>query len=124
MRLYEDILGFRLYKIKSEGKDSFSYQVFGIPENGVIRSVYLYSPTQTRSLTLTEVRNVHIPEAPAMSTSVMVIRVDDLNYIRSEVESIGLKCGESKIGESSGLKFQQQILKDFDSHVLLLFQLI
>jgi len=124
LTIYRDILGFTVHKMSNSSKNSFSYPVFNIPKEANLKSCTLDSPDQIRTLALTEVTGIRLPELssrPHMTAS--VIRVSDLPSVIKKIENLGLTISESKMATGSdGGIFLEQAFVDYDGHLIVLYE--
>lgn len=122
LSLYRDILGFSVFSLKESGEDSYSYPVFKIPKEAKIKFATLSSPTQVRTMALTEVTGVELPKPQAPLMSAAVIRVDDLSGVIEKVKALGLETTKAKIAGGNEFEFVEQAFIDFDGHLIVLYQ--
>ncbi len=124
LKIYRDILGFTINYVQPSEKDSFSYPVFNIPNEADLNFATLDSPTQERTLGLTEIKGVPLPKQEGIHMSASVIKVDDLTNVISKIETLGLKTTAIKTDENEYASFIEQAFVDFDGHLIVLYQLI
>lgn len=124
LKIYRDILGFTVNYIQPSDKDSFSYPVFNIPNEADLNFATLDSPTQERTLALTEIKGVALPKLSGIHMNASVIKVDDLKGVISKVKELGLKTTDIKTDENEYATFIEQAFVDFDGHLIVLYQLI
>lgn len=124
LEIYRDILGFEVFQISESSEDSYSYPVFKIPKEAKIRFATLSSPTQVRTLALTEVTGVELPKPSAPLMTAGVIKVDDLPAVMEKIEALGLEITEPKVDEGTDFTFREQAFIDFDGHLMVLYQIL
>lgn len=123
LKIYRDILGFSINSIQDSAEDSYSYPVFKIPKEASIRFATLDSPTQERTIGLTEVKGIELPkpEGPIMSAS--VIKVDHLHEVMDQVTALGLETTEEETDSNDHFTFIEQSFIDFDGHLVVLYEI-
>ena len=122
--LYRDVLGFTVDGISESSPDSYSYPVFRLPPTARLRFATLNSPSQQRTLGLTEVRGTELPgpgQGPISSAA--VIRVDDLAATVHRAAALGLTTTEPRTVANANARFTEQALVDFDGHLIVLYEL-
>ena len=124
LEIYRDILGFEVFQISESSEDSYSYPVFKIPKEAKIRFATLSSPTQVRTLALTEVTGIELPKPSAPLMTAGVIKVDDLPAVMAKIEALGLEITEPKVDEGTDFTFREQAFIDFDGHLMVLYQIL
>ncbi len=124
LKVYRDILGFEVFQIKDSDKDSFSYPVFKIPVEADIRFATLSSPSQVRTLGLTEVKGIRLPRLSSPIMSSLVIKVDNLEEKIAKIQSLGLETTGLKEDQGNDFSFLEQAFIDFDGHLTVLYQII
>lgn len=123
LTVYRDILGFSVFgTIEESSEDSYSYPVFKIPKEAKIRFVALNSPSQERTLALTEVSGIELPKPQTPLMSGVVIRVDDLATTIKQVQNLKLETTEIKVVESPRINYKEQAFLDFDGHLIVLYE--
>ena len=91
LKVYRDILGFTVNHMKDSDSDSYSYPVFVFPKEAKLRFATLDTPTQERTLAITEVRGVTLPKLPIPHTSAVVINCINMDEVIAKVKAMGLK---------------------------------
>ncbi|MEM8527046.1 MAG: VOC family protein [Bacteroidota bacterium] len=124
LTVYRDILGFTVNYIKDSAADSYSYPVFKIPKEAKIRFGALDSPTQERTIGLTEVKGYELPKSSAPMMSASVIKVEDLEAVMKKIEALGLETTEPEMDSNEYADFKEQAFIDFDGHLVVLYELM
>ena len=124
LRIYGDILGFTTNYIKDSADDSYSYPVFNIPKGAKIRFGAFDSPTQERTLGLTEVKGCPLPKYKGIRMHASVIQVDDLPAKMEKIKALGLETTEPFIDSNEYARFIEQSFVDFDGHLVVLYELL
>lgn len=123
LTIYQDILGFTTNYIKDSANDSYSYPVFNIPKGAKIRFGAFDSPTQERTLGLTEVKGCPLPKNDGIRMHASVIQVDDLATKMKKIKKLGLETTEPFIDSNEYARFIEQSFIDFDGHLVVLYEL-
>lgn len=125
LTIYRDILGFSVDRISDPNNESYSYPVFEIPEEATLRFATLSTPTQSRTLAMTEITGIALqkPKPPHMATN--VIRVSDMENVMRKIEALGLKTvREERATTPEGITFIERAFVDFDGHLVVLYELL
>ena len=121
-RVYRDILGFKLDFTLGHRPTSYSFTVFQIPREATTGFAALSSKDQPRSLALTEIKGVELPEPNLPSSHALVLEVDDIDGV---VEAAGveglhvfpeetLRTHDGRVGREIGML-------DHDGHLIVLY---
>ncbi|MCC5868804.1 MAG: VOC family protein [Gammaproteobacteria bacterium] len=124
LEIYRDILGFSIDYQKVSEKTSYSYTVFGIPAHAKLRFCTLSAPGQLRTLALTEVTGVELPEAPSTPRlSAMVLKVDAMDAVLEAFRARGdmLLHPEQVLHTQDGRVGREIGVVDPDGHLLVLY---
>ena len=124
LKIYRDVLGFKVHKIFDSESDSYSYPVFKIPKEAKIRFCTLDSSDQIRTIALTEVKGIELPKSQSPIMTASVIRVSNLTEVMLKIASLGLEYTEQKIDEGSDSLFKEQSFIDFDGHLIVLYEIL
>lgn len=126
LTIYRDILGFTLDGVSESTAESYSYPVFRIDPKASIRFATLSAgPEQIRTLALTEVTGIELPEPGRPYMTATVIRVDDLEGVFGKLEELGLETVPGTVAERPGeFKFAERAFVDFDGHLVVLYQML
>ncbi len=123
LKVYGDILGFKTNYIKDSADDSYSYPVFKIPKNAKIRFGAFDSPTQERTLGLTEVKGCELPKPSGVIMSASVIKVENLSTVIGKIKALGLETTELTTDSNDHFSFSEQAFIDFDGHLIVLYEI-
>lgn len=123
LKVYKDILGYSFSgEISELDSDSYAYGMFKIPKEGKIRFIALNSPSQQRTLALTEVTGVEVSKSNnSMASSCMVMRVDDFEAVMQKIKALELETTELQVIESEKSIVKEQAFYDFDGHLVDLY---
>jgi len=125
LTIYRDVLGFEASEIIQAGENSFSYPVFNVPKEGIMRYVFLHEPDEARVLRLTEVTGINLPRLPNrpyMNTT--VIAIEGLEEKFATLKSMGLELTPMKRAEGEDFFFIEQGFTDFDGHLIFCYQIL
>ena len=123
LSIYRDILGFTINSISESDADSYSYPVFKIPKEAKISFATLDSPSQERTLALTEVKGVELPNPNGVIMYASVIKVDDLKESILKIQALGLETTEATTDSNDQFTFLEQAFIDFDGHLIVLYEI-
>ena len=90
LSIYRDILGFTVDYQKDSKEDSYSYPVFKFPKEAKMRFATLNTPSQERTLALTEVKGIDLPRMPLPHMAAAVINCPSFDEVMEKVEAAGL----------------------------------
>ena len=121
-RVYRDILGFRVDFILGDRPQAYSCTVFQIPREAKTRFAALNSKGQDRSLALTEVKGIDLPEPGLPSSHALVLDVDDFDGVLKGGENEGLKVfPEETLHTHDGRVGREIGMLDHDGHLIVLY---
>ena len=123
LRLYRDILGFRLEFTKDSQPDGYDYVVFEIPaEARTCFAVLSANADQPRSLALTEVRGVSLPPVPLPHRHALVLDVADFDGVLAAVRAEGLHLyPEEHLVTQDGREGREIGFVDHDGHLVVIY---
>ncbi|WP_446830682.1 VOC family protein [Candidatus Foliamicus sp.] len=124
LRLYRDILGFRVDFILGERGETYAYTVFQIPSQARTKFAALSSRGQERSLALTEVSGIELPEATLPSSHALVLEVDDFDDAVERSRAEGLHIfPEETLHTHDGRVGREIGMLDHDGHLVVLYRI-
>jgi len=124
LRIYRDILGFKVFAVSESGPDSYSYPVFHFPANAKLRMATLNTNTGVRILALTEMTGAPLPPKSVPHRVALVIEVMDIDQIIQRVREEGLPVVPPKSSKTpEGTTFIEQAFEDHDGHLIVLYEL-
>ena len=126
LRFYRDILGFRIDFQKDSESDSYSYPVFEIPPEAKLRFCVLSaSAQQPRSLALTEIRGVRLPEPSLPRRNALVLNVDDIDGVLDKSRAEGLRVyREERLQTNDGRIGREIGIVDHDGHLVVIYKIL
>jgi catechol 2,3-dioxygenase-like lactoylglutathione lyase family enzyme len=124
LRVYRDILGFKVFANEASGPDSYSYPVFQFPKGAKLRMATLSTDTAVRILALTELTGVPLPPKSVPHREAIVVEVKGIEQIIERVKGEGLTIVPPKSSTTpEGLTFIEQAFEDFDGHLVVLYEM-
>ncbi|MDX2142572.1 MAG: VOC family protein [Rhodospirillaceae bacterium] len=126
LKVYRDILGFTLEHLKDSASDSYSYPVFEFPKHAKLRFATLNSPTQERTLALTEITGITLPRPPLPHMSAVVVNCVNFDEVVNKVKAMGLKVVPEQAlpGPDGKPKGRETAFVDPDGHLIVLYKLL
>jgi catechol 2,3-dioxygenase-like lactoylglutathione lyase family enzyme len=124
LRVYRDILGFKVFSIDASGPESYSYPVFKFPKGATLRMATLNSESGVRILALTELKGAPLPPKPVPHRDAIVIEVRGIEQIIERVRAEGLAVVPAKPSKTpEGRTFIEQAFEDHDGHLVVLYEM-
>jgi catechol 2,3-dioxygenase-like lactoylglutathione lyase family enzyme len=124
LRVYRDILGFKVFALDPSGPESYSYPVFKFPKDAKLRMATLNTPNGVRVLALTELKGAPLPPKPVPHRSAVVIEVKGIEQVMARVAAEGLPTVPPKPSKTpEGLTFIEQAFEDHDGHLIVLYEI-
>lgn len=122
LALYRDALGFTLQSIKQSPSDSYSYEIFSVPQSSRLRMAALDGPLgQERTLALIEVTPLaRNDRAPRAATVVEVADMDRAVAAANRVPGV-IVLDERALHTHDGRQGREVGLIDPDGHALVLY---
>ena len=124
LRVYRDILGFKVFAIDASSPESYSYPVFKFPKQAKLRMATLNTEGGVRVLALTEMTGAPLPPATVPHRDAIVIEVRGIETIIERVRAEGLVVVPSKPSKTpEGKLFLEQAFEDHDGHLIVLYEM-
>jgi catechol 2,3-dioxygenase-like lactoylglutathione lyase family enzyme len=124
LKVYRDILGFKVFADEASGPDSYSYPVFKFPKDATLRMATLSTETGVRILALTELKGAPLPPKPVPHRDAIVVEVKGIEQIMEKVKAEGLPIVPPKSSKTpEGLTFIEQAFEDHDGHLVVLYEI-
>jgi len=125
LRVYRDILGFKVFALDPSGPESYSYPVFQFPKDAKLRMATLSTDTAVRILALTELTGAPLPPKPVPHRDAVVIEVKGIARIIERVKAEGLHVVPPKTSKTpEGMTFIEQAFEDYDGHLIVLYEIV
>lgn len=124
LKIYRDVLGMEIFEIKNSDTDSYSYPVFNLPEEALIRFASLNMGKEKRAFALTEVKNTPLPVNKGIRMSTVVISISDLEDKYNQIGLMGLfRTDIDSDHTPEGHSFSEFSFLDFDGHLIVLYEI-
>ena len=121
LEFYCDILGFELEYIIDSELESYSYPVFAIPRDRVIRFATLSTKEQPRVMALTEVPG-GLEDLPMPRRCAVVIEIEDIDGVIEASRKAGLKVYEEEhLVTQDGREGREVGIVDRDGNLVVIY---
>lgn len=125
LRLYRDVLGFDVTFTLPPNPDSYSYAVFDIPREAVMRFCVLSTDTQERVMALTEVKGIDIAPLPHPRRSAIVLEIDDPDAVMAGARALGLTVYDEEVLKTKDGRIGREIgIVDFDDNLIVIYKIL
>ena len=123
--IYRDILGLTVDYIKDSLPSSYSYPVFEIPREATLRFCTLSSEEQVRTLALTEVTGIDLPDTPRPQRSCNVFQVDDVGETVDRLKQVpGVTLYEEETLHTQDGRVGRELgFVDPDGHLVVIYSI-
>lgn len=125
LTLWRDAIGFQPGEVTTSGPNSYSREVFNVPQEVQMRFCTLSAgPTQVRTLALLEVKGTTLPPKTGIRTTAAVIDARGrLDEIIAKAKNMGLTVFSRRDlpSQTQGMGAEQGFL-DWDGNVIVLYQ--
>ena len=122
LKIYRDILGFRLDYQSPADPGSYLYTVFALPATATLTFAALSTPNESRALALAEVKGIEFPPAQPPYRAGLVVQVDSLAAILAQWKALNLPICPPNHFTASDRRFTEQGVFDCDRHLLILYE--
>lgn len=124
LAFYQGVLGFDVTFILPPNPESYSYAVFDIPREAVMRFCVLSTATQERVMALTEVKDVPIAPLPHPRRSAIVLEVEDPDAVMAGARDLGLHVyGEEVLKTKDGRIGREIGIVDADDNLVVIYKI-
>lgn len=121
---YRDVLGFEVTYILPPNPDSYSYPVFDIARDAVMRFCVLSTASQERVMALTEVTGIAITPLPHPRRAAIVLEIDDPDAVMSGARALGLTVyPEEVLKTKDGRKGREIGIVDADDNLVVIYKI-
>lgn len=121
---YCNVLCFRLVFQKVSEKTSYTYDVFEIDRSADLRFAVLATDSQDNVMALTEVTGVNLPQIIPPFRAAIVLDVDNIDEIISEVRNRGLTCyQEDQLVTQDGREGREYGFLDYDGNLIVIYNI-
>ena len=123
LKLYRDILGFRLDFMKDSTPAGYDYTVFQIPRDAQVRFAVLSANIeQPRSLALTEVAGVELAPVPLPQRHALVLNVEAFDEVVAAVQREGLLLHPEELLQTQDGRTGRELgFVDHDGHLVVIY---
>lgn len=122
LRFYRDVLGFDVTFTLPHNPDSYSYPVFDIPCEAVMRFCVLSTATQERVMALTEVAGIDLAPVPHPRRSAIVLEVADPDAVIAGARALGLEVAREEVLKTQDGRIGREIgIVDFDDNLVVIY---
>ena len=123
LRFYRDVLGFEVAFIKDSDNASYSYPVFEIDPDAVIRFAVLSAPGQPRVMALTEV-SAPLPVLPMPRRSAIVLEVGDVDAVVAAARDADCHVyEEGELLTHDGRRGREVGIADYDGNLTVIYKI-
>jgi catechol 2,3-dioxygenase-like lactoylglutathione lyase family enzyme len=124
LTFYRDVLGFEVTYILPPNPDSYSYSVFAVPREAVMRFCVLSTQTQVRVMALTEIAGLSLASVPHPRRSAVVLEIDELDGAIAGARALGLTVYEEEVLRTQDGRIGREIgIADFDDNLVVLYKI-
>lgn len=125
LTFYEGVLGFDVTFVLPPNPDSYSYPVFDIPRDAVMRFATLSTATQERVMALTEIKGVELAPVPHPRRSAIVLEIDDPNSVMAGARALGLTVYDEAVLKTKDGRTGREIgIVDFDDNLIVIYRIL
>ena len=124
LSFYRDVLGFDVTFVLPPNPDSYSYAVFDIAREAVMRFATLSTATQERVMALTEIRGIDLAAVPHPRRSAIVLEVDDPDAVMAGARALGLRVYDEEVLRTKDGRTGREIgIVDFDDNLVVVYKI-
>lgn len=125
LAFYQGVLGFDVTYVLPPNPDSYSYPVFDIPRDAVMRFCVLSTETQLRVMALTEVRGVDLPPVPHPRRSAIVLEIADPDAVVAGAAALGLTVYPEEVLHTADGRTGREIgIVDADDNLVVIYTIL
>lgn len=125
LTFYQSVLGFDVTFTLPPNPDSYSYAVFDVPREAVMRFCVLSTATQERVMALTEVKGVDIAPLPHPRRSAIVLEIDDPDTVMAGARALGLTVYDEEVLKTKDGRIGREIgIVDFDDNLIVIYKIL
>ena len=122
LKLYRDVLGFKVIFSKDAPEDSYSYDVFDITKGTDMGFCVLGTDDEPNCLALTELRGASLEPIPCPRRAAIVLRVQHFDEAVEGAKALGLKTyHEDRLETNDGRIGRELGIVDFDGNLVVIY---
>jgi catechol 2,3-dioxygenase-like lactoylglutathione lyase family enzyme len=122
LTFYRDVLGFEETYRLGHNPESYSLDVFDMPEGARIGFSVLSAPGQLRVMALTEVSTPALAPVPAPRRAAIVLEVADPDAVMAGARKLGLHVYEEEVLKTNDGRIGREIgIVDFDENLIVIY---
>lgn len=124
LAFYQDVLGFDVTFVLPPNPDSYSYAVFDIPRDAVMRFCVLSTASQERVMALTEVSGIDLLACVHPRRSAIVLEVDDPDAVMTGAHALGLTVYPEEVLRTEDGRIGREIgIVDADDNLVVVYKI-
>lgn len=124
LAFYEGVLGFDVNFALPPNPNSYSYPVFDIPREAVMRFCVLSTATQERVMALTEIKGVDLAPTPHPRRSAIVLEIDDPDAVMAGARALGLTVYDEEVLHTKDGRTGREIgIVDADDNLVVIYKI-
>ena len=122
LKLYRDVLGFKVIFSKDAPEDSYSYDVFEIKKGSDMGFCVLGTDDEPNCMALTELREGRLDPCPSPRRAAIVLRVEHFDEAVEGAQKLGLKTyQEDRLETNDGRIGRELGIVDFDGNLVVIY---
>ena len=122
LKLYRDVLGFKVIFNKDAPEDSYSYDVFDIKKGTDMGFCVLGTDDEPNCLALTELREGTLSPVPSPRRAAIILRLEHFDEAVTGAQELGLKTyQEDRLETNDGRIGRELGIIDFDGNLVVIY---
>ena len=122
LKLYRDVLGFKVIFSKDAPEDSYSYDVFDIKKGADMGFCVLGTDDEPNCMALTELREGSLDPVPSPRRAAIVLRIEHSDDAVEGAQKLGLKTyQEDRLETNDGRTGRELGIVDFDGNLVVIY---
>lgn len=124
LSLYRDVIGFKVDFILPPNDESYSYEVFDIPKNAILRFCVLSTQTQERVMALTEITGIELDALQHPRRSAIVLEAANFDEMVEGVKSLGLSIYKEEVLKAKDGRIGRELgFTDYDDNLIVIYKI-
>lgn len=125
LKLYCDVLGFKVEFMKDSPEDSYSYDVFNIDKSITMGFAVLSTEDEPRCMALTELRNTKLDAMPSPRRAAIVLRIEHFDEVIQGAKDLGLDVYDEHHLETNDGRIGRELgIIDFDGNLVVIYCIV